>query len=229
MVRVGLIAEGRFDLAVLDGVLKGACGISNTQYLRPEFTTDRTDRSAGYQAPSAVEFSNFEIVKQECESRQKIREFFDTGLDDERWLVVQIDTAEAEKYGVERPSVAEKDATYFADLRSRVVEAVRGWMQGEFADKVFFAVAIEETDAWLLACWDEQNKKDAGTHANPKKRLEFVLNEQESKVRARLFPDDMFERGLVQSAPLRKRKTLVAAAGRCASLRAFIESLPAQE
>ena len=52
-MRVGIIAEGWSDVALLQNVLKGVFGLSasDTSPLRPELHTDETDRNAPQDGP----------------------------------------------------------------------------------------------------------------------------------------------------------------------------------
>ena len=96
-MRVGLVAEGYADHAVLANILYGVLGVEREQLLalRPEAFLDETD----LHARKPEHFSNWEIVRETCMSRAAIDAFLDSpivfeGEDPRRIVVVQIDTAE---------------------------------------------------------------------------------------------------------------------------------------
>lgn len=98
---IGIIAEGKSDLAVIRNILKGKIQFdsSNIAFLQPELDFDETD----LHNMSKEQFSNWELVKQACVEKNKLINFF--SVEEERYIILQIDTAEAEKinYEVERP------------------------------------------------------------------------------------------------------------------------------
>jgi len=222
-MRVGVIAEGRADLAVLINILKGRLGVdrSDVQPLRPEYYEDETDLHEHREA----QHSNWEIVRRECLDRRKIRDFLDSPIDEHRFVVLQIDTAEVElpEYGVARPPKG--DAGFVVELRRRVVATMNGWLEGEFIEHVRHAVAVEETDAWVLTVWSPETA-ETGALSNPKRRLHDAVNDSlDPRERKRHFQLNTFEQYDQRSRALRKRKVLDAHAARNASLRLFVDSL----
>ena len=147
-MRVGLVTEGRGDLAVLVNVLKGKLGLDfeDIQFIRPEYDMDETDVHDQAEALRG----GWGRVKRECVERGRIREFVENAIDEDILVVIQIDTAEAHHHGydVERPH---RDAPDYAELlRQRVVDRINVWLEGEDIERVRYAVAVEETEAWLL-------------------------------------------------------------------------------
>ncbi|MBK6533125.1 MAG: hypothetical protein IPF99_27115 [Deltaproteobacteria bacterium] len=140
-MRVGIIAEGRADLAVLLNILKGRLGVdrSDVQALRPEYYEDETDLHEHREA----QHSNWELVRRECLEREKIRDFLDSPVDEHRFVVIQIDTAEAEMPGYDVARPPRSDADYVATLRERVVATMNGWLAGEFVEHIRHAVAVD--------------------------------------------------------------------------------------
>lgn len=152
-MRVGLIAEGPADLAVLTPLVTGVLDLcrADLHYLRPQDVADETD----LHRRDAATFSNWEIVREECCSRARIDEFLNSpvifeGDDDRRLVVVQIDTAECSlpNFGVARPPRKAANAPEL--LLDRVRARVAEWLGGN-VNRVVRAVAVEETDAWVLA------------------------------------------------------------------------------
>ena len=92
-MRLGIIAEGNADVAVIKAVLKALKGIdgSDVVQLRPREQYDETDLNE-------LSFSNWNLVLQSCGDERLLQPFFD-GLTEDALLVVQIDTAERGEAG----------------------------------------------------------------------------------------------------------------------------------
>ncbi len=78
---IGIIAEGKGDLAVITNILKGKLSVdkSDVEYLQPELDFDETDL---YQMREE-QFSNWAIVRETCMRRRKLSDFF--SIDEERY------------------------------------------------------------------------------------------------------------------------------------------------
>lgn len=227
-MRIGIIAEGKADLAVLTNILRGVLGISSheVQPLRPDLHLDETDL-----ARSADRFGNWGIVRQECLSGAKIADFMASPIDDgPRLIVIQIDTAEAHLYEVERPAKPRTEHGAYADeLCARVAAKIRGWLDARWHAACCHAIAVEEIDAWVLTIWEPE--RDSIGSVGPKERLTRVwsgaVSEKERRrltaLKARSEYDlfDALSREFRKGAALRR----FAAANR--SLARFIESLEA--
>ena len=223
-MRVGLIAEGRGDLAVLTNVLKGWLNLEleDVQYLRPEYSLDETD----LHDMSEEKFSNWSLVKRECIERARIKEFLESPIDEERFVIVQIDTAEMELvgYDLKRPTDLTGEA-HIAAIRALVIDKINGWLEGNFRGAIHYAVTIEETDAWILTLFAT---RDTCTHRDAKKHLDRALNKPNAfsdKERKRLFQMKTFERYHKLSKSLRDKTTLIDCARRNHSLRLFLDEL----
>ncbi len=222
-MRAGVIAEGRADLAVVRNVLEGWLGVDRDEvrFLVPEYDEDATDRHG-----MAVEQrSNWLRVRDECRAGERVREFLALHAADDPFVVVQIDAAEAAEpgYDVARPDRAAPD--FAVALRERVVACIDAWLPEEVRPRVRHAVAVEETDAWVLTLFVE---KDTCALPRPKESLDRVLNGPGSPVerdRKRFFLLDVFTQADRLTRDLRKRKALAACAKHNASLRAFLDEL----
>lgn len=226
-MRIGIIAEGPADLAVVTNVLIGALGVSRheVQPLRPDLYLDETD----LHTQAEGRFSNWELVRHECRAGSKIADFMASPIDDgPRYVVVQIDTAEAHLYDVTRPDKPARDLAEFADLlRTRVVDQILTWLDPAWHPVTAFAVAIEEIDAWVLTVWEPG--RDSVSGGDPKQRLQREWSARVSeKDRRRLTAlKTRSEYGLFDelSKDLRKPKQLQRFARDNLSLLRFIESL----
>jgi len=158
---VGIVSEGRSDQGIIINILKGICGIDESEILpiRPREMYDETDLSS----KGDLTLGGWSRVKMECESKEQINAFL--ALDGNDYVVIQIDTAECDQYGVERPK---KDEKYCPELRSRVKSKIQEWLatDDQFA---IYAISIEEIEAWLLTTLE---KKDSAKSADPKSKYE---------------------------------------------------------
>jgi hypothetical protein len=243
-VKVGVVAEGPSDVAVLLNILFGTLGVERKDVvpIRPELTTDETDlaerRKGGYQPPSKQQFSNWLLVLEECRERTRLLDFLDSPIDEPRFLVVQIDTAEAELPGFDVPRPDHDSRVYVEELRARVVSKLTSLLGADLARQSRFAVAVEEIDAWLLTL-HAPGDVDTGLQRNPKKKLEFIVASSASsaaKSRGSSPPKaskrgdrpakrSPFETYHEQSLAFRDERTLSAGARRNRSLQMFVDSL----
>jgi hypothetical protein len=254
-MKVGIVAEGPADIAVLRNILHGKLGLQrkDSLALRPELSRDETDLAAdgaafGYRAPTPESYSNWALVLEECRCRTKIEEFLMTPLAGERFVIVHIDTAEAHHNGYDIPRPDRKRTDYSDRLRALVAEKIDALLGSELAKGVRHAIAIEETEAWVLTIHDDQHG-DTGARQNSKERLRFVLYGKAPKVRRDSKVRDKPPRGNKSgekkpsddegrrerkseydlhdalSLEFRDRSRLEACAQRNRSLRLFVDSL----
>lgn len=233
-MRVGIIAEGRTDFAVVANILQGKLGVARHKLtpLRPRFALDETDR-AGRGVPDADSFSNYETVLAECSApHEKLLDFLDTQILGPRFVVVHIDTdrCDAPGFGVARPEKKPKAAgeSYSATLRERVAARLDALLGPELRRQVCLAVAVEETEAWILTLWDAADLRDTGLRGNPKKYLmEKVVGDAMGKQPPRPRAKGETEHDYFDflSAGFRDAAVLVACGGRSQSLAAFLGEL----
>lgn len=172
-MRIGIIAEGRADIAVIKAVVKAITGIdgSDMYAIRPKEILDETDGEE-------LKFSNWELVLQSCNNEQLLVPFFE-GIDDEAILVVHIDTAER---GEKNYDVLEPQRTghpnrkeYSRELRNNVKIKIETLIPERHRDKVAYAIAIEETDAWLIPLYDAAKRSDSASNINAKEKLRTLI------------------------------------------------------
>lgn len=172
-MRIGIIAEGRADIAVIKAVVKAITGIdgSDMYAIRPKEILDETDGEE-------LKFSNWELVLQSCNNEQLLVPFFE-GIDDEAILVVHIDTAER---GEKNYDVLEPQRTghpnwkeYSRELRNNVKIKIETLIPERHRDKVAYAIAIEEPDAWLIPLYDAAKRSDSASNINAKEKLRTLI------------------------------------------------------
>jgi len=160
-MKFGILAEGKSDCAVLTNLLHGLALIkknSDVRFLRPVFSLDATDASD--QVNIADSFSNWTLVKKDCTEFSKIDNYLngENFLGEERKIIIQIDTAECEEkgYDISRPN--KKEPNYCEDLRTEVITKIKSWVnKTAIEDQLFFAVCVEETEAWVHALYENKN------------------------------------------------------------------------
>lgn len=186
-MRWGIIAEGNADIAVIKAVLKSLKGIdgSDVVQLRPREQFDETDLNE-------LNFSNWNLVLKSCGDEYLLEPFFDV-LADDALLVVQIDTAERGEagYDITVPlRIKDTDWKEYCDqLYAAVEHKITEIIPEAYRDKVAYAIAIEETDAWLIPFFDTACKEVA-QYANPKERLHYLINRIDGKKRNKYVDTD---------------------------------------
>ena len=219
-MRVGIVAEGRGDLAVIVNIVKGVLDIdsSDITLLLPEYEYDQTDL-----AVMPVEaFSNWTLVKSKCQNRDTLKAFLD--INEDAFLIIQIDTAERGEIGYDVNEPTDKNASNYCDcLRKNVILKINEWLENNFSDKIVYAISIEETEAWIMTLYDEKNTSKS---ADPKKKLDYILNSKLlNKDRFILSEKNEFKKMKKLSADFSKRKRLNSVKDNNRSLSLFCESL----
>ncbi|MCK5522895.1 MAG: hypothetical protein KAI83_07150 [Thiomargarita sp.] len=220
---IGIIAEGKSDLAVIRNILKGKISIdtSDIMYLQPELDFDETD----LHNMSKEQFSNWVLVKQACLEKKKLADFF--SVEEERYIILQIDTAEVEEinYEVKRPK-KHANPDYSRVLRNNVVDKINEWLENQFSEQIFYAIAIEETEAWVLTIYTNK-KGDTCRHNDPKMTLDKVLNEKfsEKDKNKILKNDNKLEKFDKLSKKFGRKKDLMRYVKLNESLKLFCDSL----
>lgn len=177
-MRYGVIAEGPADVAVVRAVLKALKGIDGSEIvsIRPSEQMDETDLNE-------MQFSDWLLVLKSCEDEALLSAFFDA-IEDDALLIAQIDTAEHTEVGYDVPSpLRGRDMDwkiYSEELRQQVKQRIAALLPEAYRDKVAYAIAVEETDAWLLPLFDVSSKETA-QYANPKERLQRLIGQLKPK------------------------------------------------
>jgi hypothetical protein len=174
-MRVAIIAEGASDAGVITNILKGQLDIdrSDIKYLVPDLDHDETD----LQQPDPKAFSNWTIVKANCENREAIANFIEP-FENQCFVIIHIDSEERylTGYEVSHPKMLTDDASVVL-LRANIIQKMKDWLDNQFLEQIVFAVAIQETDAWLLTLYGH-SKTDF--LPNPKERLWKEINKKAS-------------------------------------------------
>ncbi|WP_294243714.1 hypothetical protein [uncultured Chryseobacterium sp.] len=168
-MRIGIICEGHSDRAVLENILKGIVDIDSNDLiaLRPQYLFDETD----LHIKKDIEFSNWSLVMMECKRKELIEDFLETDGD---FIVIHLDTAEADQYSVTRPIKQKTNHNYCHQLRKEVVSKIDEWLEkSEIIERTFHAVTIEEMDAWILTIYYDKNTCSS---VSPKEKLQYELN-----------------------------------------------------
>lgn len=180
-MRIGIIAEGFADVNVIKAVVKKllGCDGSEMRVLRPEEAFDETDLQA-------KNFSNWQLVFECCKDEDFLSAFFDS-LEGEAMLIVHVDTAERgfPGYDVNEPvrSKGVDYATYSEALRKNVMDKVCSLIAEPYRDRIAYAIAVEETDAWLIPLY-ESKVGDSASHVKAKEALSKLISADKKRVKA---------------------------------------------
>jgi hypothetical protein len=119
------------------------------------------------------------LVKQACLEGQFHQDFYGQAEEDQ-FLIVHIDTDMRKEVGYEvhLPETITDDASYL-ELLEKVKAKLAEWLGAENAARTTYAIAIEETDAWILTL--HSDSKETGLLVNPKAKLDKILNDSISK------------------------------------------------
>ncbi len=215
-MRIGLIAEGTTDQAVLENILKGlGYDESDLIPIRPDLSMDETDK----QFYNINTFGGWEYVKKDCIERTKLDEFF--MIADNQSIIIQVDTLEINEnqslikkpQKPNNPNYAQELKAYAQTLRQSVIDIINGWLENNYQEKLFYAICIEEMESWILTIYTQKETLHA---ANPKETLRYVLKGKLS------VGDKACYKAI--SKPFRKRKKLLLYSQFNDSLQAFIDS-----
>ncbi len=226
-MEIGIIAEGKGDCAVLKNILMGLLDLDeeDIRFLRPDFNMDNTDKAA-YESMPLSEFSTWTLVKKDCEEHNKFRSFLDNPIAGERYIIIQIDTAECEEKGYDIQRADKKNPDYCEQLRQAVKGKIDEWLQNKWADQIHYAICIEEMEAWIHTLYEKRNtsipvkakeafQKCLAKHLKTNKKLarQFQKNQRTEFIKADFL-----------SKKFRKKKELMKALEQNQSLKTFVLS-----
>lgn len=179
-MRIGIIAEGFADANVIKFIVKKLTRYdgADMRVLRPEEAYDETDLQA-------LNFSNWQLVFESCKDVDFLGAFFDS-LEGEAMLIVHVDTAERglKGYEVNEPQRTKgvDYSVYAEQLRQKVIEKVNALVVDTYRDKIVYAIAVEETDAWLIPLFDNK-AGDTASHARAKETLSKLISADKKRVK----------------------------------------------
>lgn len=167
-IYIRTITEGRSDYAVLENILKGFFKSKNRSVddydldsIRPKLQIDRSHPDYKKHQQEESEFSNWTLVLDECRHGKRIQKAYEdlkAQMPDQIWIIIQIDSLECDhtNYDVTRPDspLKKKDlGEYVRLLREAIIAKIKGLLvdcSEELRNNCIFAVAVEETEAWIL-------------------------------------------------------------------------------
>lgn len=180
-MRVGIIAEGFADVNIIKAVLKKIAGIDGCEVrmLLPQEQMDDTDLNE-------LNFSNWQLVFNCCQDEDKLAVFFED-IEGEAVLIVHVDTAERGLKGYDIPEPQRTGSTDFSvyseQLRVQVIQKLNTLIPKNYHQFVAYAIAVEETDAWLIPLF-ENSVKDSASHAKAKETLSKLVGKDKKMQRA---------------------------------------------
>ena len=174
-MNIGIIAEGNADLAVIENIL-ATRGIDSSQIiaLRPELRVDEYDRN-NPNIQNERTFGSWTNVMKDCKDKERavFEKFF--FIETNKHIIIQLDTAETDKYEVSRPLNNKKDETYFTQLRQNVINKISEWLENNYQEQLIYAIAIEEIDAWVLTIYTNGRTDNI---TDPKSKLRYILTNE---------------------------------------------------
>ncbi len=210
----GIISEGVTDQIVIRNILYSyEIDKNKIRFIRPELSKDATD---GYSNMSGNEFGSWTIVEEECRNRENIKLFFDNILEEERTLIIQIDSDVCVQYNVQEV-IPIDNIEKISEQRSRIIVKIKDWLNNEIKGNIIYAICIRTMDAWILSL-EEFNKREKETafYANPKNKLketgESCLRNKIQKIAYEQI-----------SQSFKNKKKLAVAVGNNYSLKLFID------
>lgn len=177
-MRVGVIAEGFADVNVIKAILRKIAGVdgSEVRLLRPQEQMDETDLNE-------LNFSNWQLVFNSCQDEDKLSAFFEE-IEGDAILIVHIDTAERGMIGYDISEPQRTGATDFAvyseQVRVQVIQKLRMLLPTKYHQFVAYAIAVEETDAWLIPLF-ETGVKDSASHVKAKETLSKLVGRDKKR------------------------------------------------
>jgi hypothetical protein len=169
---ISIIAEGAEDVGVIKSILL-AFGYDGSEIIpiRPGLSKDATDKYKDSQT-----IGTFQGVKNSCIGNNGKRLDFDRAfsLYDSTYMVIQLDTAEieAQDFKFIKPLKQNND-NYCLELRNSVIFIIDEWLEQNYKDKIFYAISIEELEAWCLTIFEN---KDTAKMVNVKGKWDVHLN-----------------------------------------------------
>ena len=146
--------------------------------LRPEEIFDETDLNA-------MNFSNWNLVFESCRDEVLLDAFFEE-IEGDAILVVHIDTAErgSKGYDVDIPqrSRGVDYSEYSVLLRGNVKSKIESLIAEPYRDRIAYAIAIEETEAWLIPLFDK-GSGDTSSHVRVKEHLSSLIGVDKKNVK----------------------------------------------
>lgn len=172
-MEVRIIAEGPADKDVIKALVRKLTGVESENIITilPSDTVDETDRFSG-------NFSNWQLVLENIADKSFWEKAMATITEVDYFFAIHIDTAERGEVGYDvnqpiRTGVADWKQ-YAADLRKEAVQKMKLLIPPQYHNRIAYAIAIEETDAWILPLF-ENVKQDTASHAQPKERLRDLI------------------------------------------------------
>ncbi|MBK8625795.1 MAG: hypothetical protein IPN86_09615 [Saprospiraceae bacterium] len=170
---VGIIAEGVTDQRVIRNILYSfELEKNQIRFLRPELSKDATD---GFRNMSEREFGSWTNVKDECVQKNSVNPFFNNILDEEKVLVIQLDSDVCSNYGVSEV-IPINNHTSIDLQRSRVIDKIKEWMENAFSEQIGYAICVRNMDAWVLSLDEFKPQKDTSLISDPKNQLKKTGN-----------------------------------------------------
>lgn len=118
-----------------------------------------------------------------CKDENILSAFFDE-IESEALLIVHVDTAERglKGYDISDPqrSGAVDFAAYSEQVRIQVAQKLEELLPSRFRQHIAYAIAVEETDAWLIPLF-EKSSTDSASHVRAKETLSKLIGKDKKR------------------------------------------------
>ncbi len=225
-MRIGIISEGAEDQGIIKNILQAVSKSIQVDLdiksIRPTLSQDATDLNN----PNNPTIGTFQGVKNACISKFDYERFFI--LEDSKFIVVHLDTAEIDQNGLSfvRP-LKNDNPNYATELRKLMISEINTWLDSkEYEPKTLYAIAIEEIESWCLTIFEDE---DTTLLLNVKNRLNNHLSKK-NLTYSKLKLDPIKQKSLYfetfgKKLDFHKPKKLKEFATKNQSLADFIESI----
>lgn len=183
-MKIGIIAEGHDDIVIVAQIIKKLKGIDTSDMVSilPTDAYDETDIDH-------LNFSNWELVLNAAENGVLMTQFLKQWEEVDPIVVFHIDTAErgSKNYNIPQPirTKGTDYKVYSKELRDKVRAKIENMIPKDYRDKIAYAIAIEETEAWIIPVF-ENHRTDTASHSKPKEYLENIIN-SDKKLKTKYF------------------------------------------
>ncbi len=167
-MRIGIIAEGAEDQAVITNILRAfKVDSSDIIEIKPSLQKDESDENN----PDNPTVGTLQGVKRACIGYSGKRFYFEKAFKTAEvdFVVIHIDTAEIENQDfIFSKPLKVGNANYCTELRNQVIALINNWLDANYQNQLLYAIAIEEIEAWCLTIYLQT---DTSLSANAKKKL----------------------------------------------------------
>lgn len=185
---------------------------NQVRFITLKLVQDATD---GYMNMTQRQFGSWSNVQTECINKKNVSQFYDSVLEEERKLIIQIDSDVCSQYDLQEVIPINNNET-ITEQRNRIITKIKYWLNSEYEDRIIYAISISTMDAWILTLDKLNPNKDTSFITQPEKDLENSGNKYlKNKLKSESYK--------LISDPFSKKKILIKALEKNYSLKLFLK------